>query len=187
MKVVMAVDILNPSKSLYSLNLALKICTSLVSCILQNYLVCFLLPVECELIFALDVRTSFSFCKFGQKAKVVPVHLVTYMLVVDVWGNSLCYKVSPESEKPWITLRSGPQAGENSFKALVSYLVGFVCFKCKLFGVELSTCKCQSVCSWMFPIFPLKFHILSTIDNDNLFRNTFCILFQNTSWICNTS
>lgn len=152
-----------------------------MSCILQNYFVCFLLPVECELIFTLDVRTSFSFCKFGQKAKVVPVHLVTYMMFeenVSVTRFHLSLKI--------LELLCGRrgldiQAGQNSFKAFVSYLVGFVCFKCKLFGIELSTCKCQSVFSWMFQIFPLKFHILSTIDNDNLLRNTFCILFQNIS------
>lgn len=94
------------------------------------------------------ISTSFFFCKVGQKAKVVPVHSVTHMVVVDVWGNSLCYKVSPESEN--LELLCGQsnldiQAGENSFKAFVSFVVGFVCFKWKLFGIKLSNCKCQSI------------------------------------------
>lgn len=97
----------------------MKICAFLVSCILQNYFVCFLLPVECELIFTLDVRTSFSFCKFGQKANVVPVHLVTYMMFeenVSVTRFHLSLKI--------LELLCGRrgldiQAGQNSFKAFV--------------------------------------------------------------------
>lgn len=113
------------------------------------------------------IRTSFFFCKVGQKAKVVPVHLVTYMVVVDVWRNSLCYKVSPASEN--LELLCGQrdldiQAGENSFKAFVLSVVGFVCFKWKLFGIELGNCKCHSVFSLVFQILPLKFYILNTID-----------------------
>lgn len=190
------------SKTLHSLNLALKMHAASVSCILQNYLSWFLLAAE-----------------YASYLNIYSRHKSKFFLWswTKGWSGTSALKYWLRKQSPSVTgyylsfknlLRQSTQAEGSNSRAFVmysflffSFLLAYFFFFLNLliyFNFSTHTClelslvtsninKCWSIFSCMFEIVPLKCYILSAIKHGNLFRNAYSILFGNTIWICSIS